>query len=106
MCMPEMQWGNRLSLFLAKPVVLWYILPMGHVFSFPERKRLIVAMNSPIARDYLMRNRRSNIHLYPEDWKTLPIPDVDTQTQSQITALVTPSVKRNSAITLHVSMLK
>ncbi len=61
---------------------------MGHVFSFPERKFLVFGMNSSFARDYLMRNRRSNIHLYPEDWKTLPIPDVDTKTQSQITTLV------------------
>jgi hypothetical protein len=36
-----------------------------------------------------MNHRRSNTDLYPEDWKTLPIPDVDAQTQSQITTLVT-----------------
>jgi len=26
--------------------------------------------------DFLRANRRSNINLYPDDWKQLPIPDV------------------------------
>ncbi|MDO8369850.1 MAG: hypothetical protein Q7S71_03955 [Candidatus Nitrotoga sp.] len=33
-------------------------------------------------------NRRSNIHLYPDDWKNLPIPDVSPQQQQPIVALV------------------
>lgn len=33
-------------------------------------------------------HRRSNIHLYPDDWKKLPIPDVSPQQQQPIVALV------------------
>jgi len=45
-------------------------------------------MNSSVARDYLRANRRSNIHLYPDDWKRLPIPDVSLEEQAPIVALV------------------
>jgi hypothetical protein len=40
------------------------------------------------ARDFLRANRRSNIHLYPDDWKKLPIPDVSAAEQKPIVALV------------------
>ena len=33
-------------------------------------------------------NRRSNIHLYPDDWKKLPIPDVSPAQQQPIIDLV------------------
>lgn len=41
----------------------------------------------------LMRNRlaptcRSNIHLYPDDWKNLPIPDITLARQQPIVDLV------------------
>ena len=39
-------------------------------------KFLLGVMNSAAAHDFLRANRRSNIHLYPDDWKQLPIPDV------------------------------
>ena len=45
-------------------------------------------MNSNIACDFLMENRRSNIHIYPDDWKKLPIPDVSPEQQAPIVALV------------------
>ena len=45
-------------------------------------------MNSTVARDFLRANRRSNIHLYPDDWKNLPIPDVTRQLQTPIIDLV------------------
>ena len=45
-------------------------------------------MNSASARDFLRSNRRSNIHLYPDDWKKLPIPDVFAAKQKPIIALV------------------
>jgi restriction endonuclease S subunit len=45
-------------------------------------------MNSGSARDFLRANRRSNIHLYPDDWKKLPIPDVSAAQQKPIVALV------------------
>ena len=51
-------------------------------------KYLLGVMNSGSARDFLRANRRSNIHLYPDDWKKLPIPDVPPAQQQPIVALV------------------
>ena len=45
-------------------------------------------MNSTAAHDFLRTNRRSNIHLYPDDWKKLPIPDVTAWQQEPIIELV------------------
>ena len=47
-------------------------------------KYLLGVMNSGSARDFLRANRRSNIHLYPDDWKKLPIPDVSTAQQQPV----------------------
>jgi hypothetical protein len=51
-------------------------------------KYLLGVMNSSTARDFLRANRRSNIHLYPDDWKKLPIPDVLESKQAPIVRLV------------------
>ncbi len=51
-------------------------------------KFLLGVMNSRVARDFLMANRRSNIHIYPDDWKQLPIPDVSPAQQAPVVALV------------------
>ena len=51
-------------------------------------KFLLGVMNSTAARDFLRANRRSNIHLYPDDWKKLPIPDVTLEQQAPIIELV------------------
>ena len=51
-------------------------------------KFLLGVMNSTAARDFLRANRRSNIHLYPDDWKKLPIPDVPLEQQEPIIELV------------------
>lgn len=51
-------------------------------------KYVLAVMNSSAARDFLRANRRSNIHLYPDDWKKLPIPDVPPSQQASIVALV------------------
>ena len=45
-------------------------------------------MNSTVAHNFLKANRRSNIHLYPDDWKQLPIPDVSPEQQAPIIELV------------------
>ncbi len=45
-------------------------------------------MNSTAAHDFLRINRRSNIHLYPDDWKKLPIPDTAPAQQEPIIELV------------------
>ena len=51
-------------------------------------KFLLGVMNSTVARDFLMANRRSNIHIYPDDWKKLPIPNVSPERQAPVVALV------------------
>ena len=51
-------------------------------------KFLLGVMNSTVAHHFLRANRRSNIHLYPDDWKKLPIPDVTIERQSPIIELV------------------
>jgi len=51
-------------------------------------KYLLAVMNSSTARDFLRANRRSNIHLYPEDWKQLPIPEATHEQQATVAALV------------------
>ena len=51
-------------------------------------KFLLGVMNSSFARDFLRANRRSNIHIYPDDWKQLPIPDVSHEQQESIIELV------------------
>ena len=51
-------------------------------------KFLLGVMNSEVARDFLRTKRRSNVHLYPNDWKNLPIPDVPHEQQIPIVNLV------------------
>lgn len=51
-------------------------------------KNLLAVINSSTARDSLRANRRSNIHLYPDDWKKLPIPDATPKQQDPIVELV------------------
>lgn len=51
-------------------------------------KFMLAVMNAQFARDFLRANRRSNIHLYPDDWKKLPIPDVSASQQVPVVQLV------------------
>ena len=51
-------------------------------------KFLLGVMNSSPARDFLLANRRSNIHLYPNDWARLPIPDCTDAEQAQVVRIV------------------
>ena len=51
-------------------------------------KYLLGVMNSTVARDFLRANRRSNIHLYPDDWKKLPLPDVSSDQQAPLVRIV------------------
>jgi len=51
-------------------------------------KYLLAVMNSTVARDFLRANRRSNIHLYPDDWKKLPVPDVTPELQAPLIILI------------------
>lgn len=40
---------------------------------------LVAIMNSSLVRYELNTNRRSNIHIYPDDWKSIPIPPCPDQ---------------------------
>ena len=51
-------------------------------------KFLLGVLNSSVARQLLRANRRSNVHLYPDDWKQLPIPDVSLEQQQAVISLV------------------
>jgi hypothetical protein len=46
-------------------------------------KYVLAIMNSTPARDFLRANRRSNIHLYPDEGKQLPIPDATNSKHCQ-----------------------
>ena len=60
-------------------------------------KFLLGVMNSNFARDFLLANRRSNLNLYPDDWKKLPIPDVSLDQQSSVVALVDKILDANTS---------
>jgi len=45
-------------------------------------------MNSTFARDWLARRRRSKIHVYPNDWKPLPIAPIPMEEQEEFVRLV------------------
>ena len=51
-------------------------------------KFLLGIMNSSVARDFLLANRRSNIHLYPDDWAKLPIPACAEDGQAGVIGVV------------------
>ena len=51
-------------------------------------KYVLGVMNSRSALEFLTAHRRSNIHLYPDDWKKLPIPDVPKRQQQAVVRLV------------------
>ena len=51
-------------------------------------KYILAVMNSRSALEFLTAHRRSNIHLYPDDWKKLPIPDVPKRQQQAVVRLV------------------
>ena len=51
-------------------------------------KYVLAVMNSRSALEFLTAHRRSNIHLYPDDWKKLPIPDVPKRQQQPVVRLV------------------
>ena len=51
-------------------------------------KFLLGIMNSPLAQDFLLANRRSNLHIYPDDWAQLPIPDCTEAEQRPVVRIV------------------
>lgn len=53
-----------------------------------DAKYILAVMNSSVVREFLHANRRSNIHLYPDDWKKLPVPDVPEEDQVPVVQMV------------------
>ncbi len=53
-----------------------------------ESKYLLAVMNSGFAKKWLAGGRRSKIHVYPDDWKKLPIVAIPAGHQRQIVSLV------------------
>ena len=51
-------------------------------------KFVLAVLNSSFVDRFLKSIRRSQIHVYPDDWKQLPIPDVSPEQQAPIVALV------------------
>ena len=51
-------------------------------------KFLLGVLNSTAAHHSLRANRRSNVHLYPDDWKQIQIPDVSLEQQEAVIRLV------------------
>ena len=49
---------------------------------------LLGVMNSSLAREFLLANRRSNLHIYPGDWARLPIPDCTKEEQAAVVRIV------------------
>jgi hypothetical protein len=51
-------------------------------------KYILAVMNSAFARDWLDPRRRSTRHIYPDDWKALPIANIPTKQQIEFVRLV------------------
>ena len=60
-------------------------------------KFLLGFLNSTAARNSLRANRRSNVHLYPDDWKQLQIPDVAIAQQEPVINCVDRILKSKAA---------
>lgn len=53
-----------------------------------DLKYLLGVMNSEYAKGWLANERRSKLHIYPDDWKGLPIAPATPKQQAEIVALV------------------
>ena len=51
-------------------------------------KYLLAVMNSAFAREWLAQRRRSKLHVYPDDWKQLPIAPIPLDEQQEFVRLV------------------
>jgi hypothetical protein len=51
-------------------------------------KYVLAIMNSAFAREWLAKRRRSKLHIYPDDWKQLPIALIPMEQQMEFVKLV------------------
>jgi len=49
---------------------------------------VLAVMNSTFAKEWLAKRRRSKIHIYPDDWKQLPIAPIPMEQQQEFVELV------------------
>jgi hypothetical protein len=59
-------------------------LAFEKISAFYSYNFLLAILNSSVIRFELNTNRRSNIHIYPEDWKTLKIPKLHSENQKAL----------------------
>jgi len=59
-----------------------------HISDKYSYKSLLAIMNSRLIRYELNSNRRSNIHIYPDDWKVIKIPRVNAEAKGVLESLV------------------
>ena len=53
-----------------------------------DAKFLLGVLNSSVAKNFILANRRHNVSIYPDDWKNLPIPDVSLEEQAPLVDVV------------------
>ena len=53
-----------------------------------DLKYVLAIMNSSYARKWLIGQRRSKVHVYPDDWKELPVPPIPEDEQKVFVELV------------------
>jgi len=53
-----------------------------------DLKYLLALMNSTFASKWLLARRRSKLHVYPDDWKTFPVPPIAAEQQQEFVKLV------------------
>ena len=51
-------------------------------------KYILAVMNSDFAKEWLDKRRRSRVHIYPDDWKKLPIVPISVEEQKEFVKLV------------------
>jgi len=70
-------------------------------------KYLLGVMNSSSAQAYLRAHRRSNLHIYPDDWKPPPVPDLSMDRQREVIEIVDDIIAgRPTGNDVDVSQLK
>ena len=67
-------------------------------------KTLLAIFNSSLIRYELNTNRRSNIHIYPDDWKRITLPRISDDAQKQVTEKL--SALADTMLTLNQQLLQ
>lgn len=55
---------------------------------FYDHKLILACINSSFISDYLSKHRRSRIHIYPDDWRDIPIPKCSVSQRDAIVSTV------------------